>query len=147
MLALFIGPENWKYKCWLCWHHWAQLWLPVHSNWKADYRALFHVNLYELDDCLKFPALSSHSLLSLIYLPPWITKLSENSFHPCLLKREKEVTKKNTLYENQIVSLVYAKTHAMEPNSKWYKKIMNKKMWFFYFTLDTWPKHWKKEEQ
>ena len=67
----------------------------AHSNWKVDYGALLHVSLHELDDCPKSSGFSSYYLLYLTCLLLWITWFIKNSFHPCLLKKEKEVTKDN----------------------------------------------------
>lgn len=92
MLAVFSGPG-----LRLRTHYWSclQLQLAPHSHWKADYRAWFHVNLHELDNCLNFSAWSSCSLLHLTLFTSLNNSVAENSSHPCLLETEKEVTKNN----------------------------------------------------
>lgn len=95
-------------------------------------RALFHVYLHELDDCLKSSCLSSYYSLYLTCLLLWITTwLLKNSFHPCLLKREKEVTKDN-IRRDSGGSLTLKKKILWNPVQNYTKKDHEwKKMLFF----------------
>lgn len=102
-------------------------------------RALFHVYLHELDDCLKSSCLSSYYSLYLTCLLLWITTwLLKNSFHPCLLKREKEVTKDN-IRKDSGGSLTLKKQFYGTQFRITQKKIMNeRKCYSFYLALSKW---------
>ena len=140
MLALFMEPAPLlKIRMLIVLTAFSTAFDLAHSNWKVDYGALLHVSLHELDDFPKSSGFSSYYLLYLTCLLLWITWFIKNSFHPCLLKREKEVTKDNIRRDSE-GSLTLKKKNSVGPSSELHKKrIMNeRKCYCFCFAHSKW---------